>query len=326
MLASAAVPVPLSKRVKRELRSLFLQWVVRLLGLLPLPAALALGSLLGRVAWPLARATRRQALASLAVAFPERSPAEREAIGRRSLKHLAWLAAEVVTLRRYRSRFDAYVTFAGDGERLLKEAVGRGRGLVFATGHVGNWELMARRVARAGIPNAGVAKLGNDPRMNRTMARVRAEGGVTTLWREEASTGRAIIRVFKEGKALGLLIDQDTSVQGQFVPFFGRPAFTPRAVGDLALRFKAPVVVAWCRRRGPRAGDGHEVCVVEVPYDPDPADREAESLRITAACTARLEEAIRDRPDEWVWMHERWKRQPSPESGREATASSVPNS
>jgi len=326
VLASAAVPVPLHKRVKRELRSLLLQGVVRLLGLLPLPAALALGSLLGRLAWLLARETRRQALASLAVAFPERTPAEREAIGRRSLVHLAWLAAEVVTLRRYRRRFDAYVTFADDGWRLLHEAIGRGRGLVFATGHVGNWELMARRVARAGIPNAVIAKLGNDPRMNRTMARVRAEGGVTTLWREEASTGRAMIRVFKEGKALGLLIDQDTSVQGQFVPFFGLPAYTPRAVGDLALRFKAPVVVAWCRRRGPRAGDGHEVCVVEVPYDPDPADREAEALRITAACTAQLEGAIRAHPEEWVWMHERWKRRPSPESGREATASSVPNS
>jgi KDO2-lipid IV(A) lauroyltransferase len=119
-----------------------------------------------------------------------------------------------------------------------------------------------------------------------------------------------MIRCFKQGKLLGLLIDQDTRVQGVYVPFFGKPAYTPRAAGDLAMRFRAPVVVGWCRRRGPRRGDGHEIQVVDVPYDPEAADAGAEALRITAACTARLEQAIRQNPPEWVWMHERWKRQP----------------
>jgi KDO2-lipid IV(A) lauroyltransferase len=314
--------VPLAKRARRAARSALLRALARLVSLLPLRAALALGTAAGRLAWPLARRTRRQMLDTLAVAFPDRSPPEREAIARRSLVHLAWLAAEVVTVRRWAAGLTGYVSFAGEGERILREILGRGRGMVYVTGHVGNWELMARRVAAAGIPNAVIAKAGHDPAVNALMGSLRAEGGVTTLWREDPGTGRAMIRTFKEGKALGLLIDQDTRVQGFFVPFFGRPAFTPRAAGDLALRFRAPVVVAWSRRRGDRPGDGHEVCVVEVPYDAQAADREAESLRLTAACTALLEGAIRERPEEWVWMHQRWKRRPLPEG----EASSVPKS
>jgi len=326
VLGSRAVSVPPPKRVKRALRSLFLQGLIRLLALLPLRAALLLGSAVGRLAWPLARETRRQMLASLAVAYPERTPAEREAIARASLVHLAWLAAEIVTLPRYDRRLEDYVRFAGDAEQVFREAIGHGRGLVCVTGHVGNWELMARRVARAGIPNSGIAKASHDARMNRYMERFRAEGGVGTLWRENPSTARAMIRVFKEGKALGLLIDQDTSVQGVFVPFFGRLAFTPRAAGDLAMRFRAPVVVAWCRRRGPGPDAGHEIRAVDVPYDAEAPDRELEARRVTAACTAQLEAAIREHPEEWVWMHERWKTQPPPGEGAKDNASSVPKS
>jgi KDO2-lipid IV(A) lauroyltransferase len=183
-------------------------------------------------------------------------------------------------------------------------------------GHVGNWELLAQRVPRIGNwPCATIAKMTIDPGMNRLIEQARREGGVETLWREDPSTARAMIRCFKQGRMLGLLIDQDTNVQSVFVPFFGRPAATPRAAADLALRFRAPVVVATCRRRGPNPGDGHEVEAVEVPYDPDAPDREAEAIRLTAACTAVLEAAIRRNPAEWVWMHERWRTPTPPAAG-----------
>jgi KDO2-lipid IV(A) lauroyltransferase len=182
---------------------------------------------------------------------------------------------------------------------------------------------MARRVARAGIPNAVIAKAGADPKLNALAERFRASGGVTTLWREDPATARAILRTFKAGKALGLLIDQDTKVQGVFAPFFGRPAYTPRAAADLALRFGAPVVVATTRRRGSDPSGGHVVDVVEVPCDPAAPDREAEAVRLTAACSAVLEAAIRRNPSEWVWMHRRWKTAP-PSAG--SLASAVPKS
>ena len=116
--------------------------------------------------------------------------------------------------------------------------------------------------------------------------------------------------------ALGILVDQDTKVQGVWVPFFGRPAHTPRAPADLALRSGAPILVGTSHRPTERPGDGLVFEVTEVPYDPAPADREAEVSRITAACQAIMEDAIRRHPADWVWMHERWKSQPEPPSER----------
>ncbi len=307
--------VPLRKRIKRRVRSAIVRALVRLLAFVPLRPALALATLVGRVGWRVAGRTRAQMLAQLAIAFPERTEAERAAIGRASLVHLARLAAEVATLRAWRARLPAYVGFAPGAEERFAQAVARGKGLVFATGHVGNWELLAQRVAMR-WPSAVIARTGNDPAVTAHVGRIRAEGNLETLWREDPSTPRAMIRTFRQGRPLGILIDQDTRVQSVFVPFFGRPAATPRGAADLALRFGAPVLAGWCRRRGPRPGDGHEIDFVEVPYDPSPADRDAEALRLTEACTAVLEAAIRRNPAEWVWMHERWKTRP----GRAAEA------
>lgn len=298
--------VPVHKRIKRSIRSALIRLAIHALSLLPLGPALWLGAWAGRLAYRFAGKTRRLALGSLEVAFPEKSAEEREATAREMFVHLGRAAMELAAIRWYDAELDRYVEIADPG--LLREVMARGKGMVFVTGHLGNWELLARRIARAGVPNAVIAKAGVDPKLNALAERFRAAGGVTTLWREDAGTGRAILRTFKQGRALGILIDQDTKVQGVFVPFFGRPAYTPRAAADLALRFAAPVVVGTIhRRRGPR---GHVLELTEIRYDPAPADREAEVLRLTSACSAALESAIRRYPDEWVWMHERWKTRP----------------
>ncbi len=301
--------VPLRKRIRRRARSAIVRALVRLLSFVPLRPVLALATLVGRVGWRVAGKTRAQVLAQLAIAFPEKTEREREEIGRASLVHLAWLAAEVATLRTYRARLPEYVSYAPGAEERFAAAVGRGKGLVFATGHVGNWELLAQRIAMR-WPSAVIARTGNDPAVTAAIGEIRAEGNLETLWREEPSTARAMLRTFKQGRPLGILIDQDTRVQSVFVPFFGRLAATPRGAADLALRFGAPVLAGWCRRRGPNAGDGHVVDFVEIPYDAAAPDRDAEAKRLTAACTAALEAAIRASPAEWVWMHERWKTRP----------------
>jgi KDO2-lipid IV(A) lauroyltransferase len=271
---------------------------------------MAIAGLAGRLGWIFARDSRRLMLEHLALAFPEKTLAEREAIGRACLVHLAWLAAETVTVRSYDAHLEDYVSFVPGAEPLLHELMAQGKGLVMISGHIGHWELAARRLVRAGVRSAAIARTGPDPKVDALLNSFRTSGGVEILLREAPSTARAMIRSLKDGKLLGLLIDQDTKVQGVFVPFFGRPAFTPRAAGDLAQRFGAPVAVVWSRRRGPRPGDGHELQLEQVQYDPGAADRDAESLRITAACTAIMERAIRERPAEWVWMHERWKTRP----------------
>jgi Kdo2-lipid IVA lauroyltransferase/acyltransferase len=302
---------PLHKRIKRNIRSALIRVVIRLFALLPLGPALRLGGAAGGLAYRLARKTRALALEHLELAFPEKTPAERQSIARDMFVHLGRSTLELASIRWYDGRLDAYIELAPPD--LLREVMARGRGMVFITGHIGSWELLARRIARAGVPNAVVAKASWDRKIDELAERFRAEGGVTTLWREDPDTGRAIIRTFRSGKALGLLIDQDTSVQGVFVPFFGRLAFTPRAAADFAVRFGAPVVVGTIHRLGPRAADGHRVELEEIPFSSDPPDREAEVVRLTAACTAALERAIRRHPAEWVWMHERWHTRPSGE-------------
>jgi KDO2-lipid IV(A) lauroyltransferase len=314
--------VPLRKHVKRRVRSALVRAALWLLSFLPLSPALALGAFAGRVGFRFARKTRRLALAHLATAFPERTEEELAAIARAMFVHLGKAAMELATIRSYDADLERYVAL--DPPDLLAKVMARGKGMVFVTGHVGNWELLARRIARAGIPNAVIAKAGVDPKLNALAERFRAGGGVTTLWREDADTGRAIIRTFRQGRALGILIDQDTAVQGVFVPFFGRAAYTPRAAADLAMRFGAPVVVGTARRRGPERLAGHVVEVKEIPYDAAPADREEEAVRLTAACSAALEAAIRNNPSEWVWMHERWRTQPPAGHGATPQAKAVP--
>jgi Kdo2-lipid IVA lauroyltransferase/acyltransferase len=315
--------VPLRKRVKRAVRSAAIRAAVRLLSWLPLGPALAVGTLLGRAVWLVARKERRLMLQHLALAFPEKSEEERRAIAEASLVHLGQVAMEAVAARSYRDRIEEYVSFAPGSEEIVRRALARGKGLIFVAGHIGNWELLARRIACFAQPNAVIGKRNADPKLHELVERFRESGGYRTLWREDPSTGRELIKLFRQGGALGILIDQDTKVQGVFVPFFGRLAFTPRAVGDLALRFGASVAVVTSHRRGSRPGDGHELEVVELEYDRVPADKEAEVLRLTAAAATLQERTIRSHPSEWVWMHRRWKTRP-PSEGYQANA--VPKS
>ncbi len=299
---------PLRKRIKRGVRSVVVVAAIRALSYLPRRLAWRLGTLLGRLAWPLAAKTRRLALKGLATAFPEKTDAEREAIARAMFVNLAHSAMEVVTIRSYDHDLESYVELKNP--ELLDELMARGKGLIYVPGHLGNWELHARRVASTGLDNATVGKASHDPRLNRLIEEFRASGGVKTLWRESPDSGRVIIKTLRSGKALGILIDQDTAVQNVFVPFFGRLAATPRAAADLAIRFGTAVVVATIHRKGEGPDAGHLLEFTEVGYDPEPPDREAEVVRLTAACSKVLEDSIRRYPAEWVWMHERWKTPP----------------
>jgi KDO2-lipid IV(A) lauroyltransferase len=301
--------VPLRKRVRRSVRSAVLAALLRLIALIPLGPAVRLGAFLGGLGYRLLGQTRRLALRHLEQAFPEKAEAERQEIARRMFVHLGMAAMEVTSIRSYADRVERYMEI---DPAPLRAALAQGKGIVFVTGHLGNWELMARAVAKVGAPVSAVAKRGGDARLMGLIEGWRQDGAVTTLWREDASTARALLRVFKENRVLGLLCDQDTNVQGVWVPFFGRPAWSPRAPADLALRTGAPILVGTSHRKGERPGDGLRFEMTEISYDPKPADKEAEVLRITAACQAVLEDAIRRHPADWVWMHERWKTQPPP--------------
>ena len=298
------------KRIKRAVRAALLLGGVHLLSALPLRAVLAVGGFIGRMAWALSPGLRRDMRANLAMAFPEEDPAARDTIARDSLVYLGWVGGEMVSFVGRREALERYVEVSPEVLATIRRARLRGRGIVMVLGHIGSWELTCRLSPLLGSVGV-IAKRSWHRSIDMLAERARAANGVATLWRSDNATGRNMLKLLKTGGTLGILIDQDIdSVQSVFVPFFDRLAATPRGAADLALRFRAAVLVVTCHRRGHRAGDGHRLEVIEVPYDASASDAEAEVVRLTAACTRLQEEAIRSNPAEWVWMHRRWKTRP----------------
>jgi len=299
--------VPLRKRIRRELRVRALFLALPLLRVLPLWA----GAALGRLAWYLVPRQRRLARRHLAIAFPEKSEAERARIGRESFANLALSALE--SARADRLDIERAVEILPEDEALLRKTHGLGKGVVVVTGHIGAWELFARRIAALGIPCGTVAKEAHDPRITRLLEESRRRAGVRVFWRGAPLSARELLRFLRDQRGiLGLLIDQDTRVAGHFVPFFGRPAFTPRAAGDLAAHLGAPLMVG-CAHRVARGM--HRVALRTIDVERT-GDRDADSFALTAAATQALESEIRASPAEWVWMHPRWQTQ-IPEIARE---------
>jgi KDO2-lipid IV(A) lauroyltransferase len=296
---------PLAKRLKRFLRYLLVRAALALVHPMPLGVARWLGVRFGTLAFWVARGERRKALKSLAQAFPEKTEAERLVLARACFRHLGAAMFEVGCTAALARELKPLVAWPQEDRRVLEAALARGKGVVFVSGHVGNWELLARRVASEGFPCQSIAKETSDPRLTALVERFRARGGVRSIWRGQEGAARHMLRTLKNGEILGLLIDQDTKVQSFFVPFFGELAATPRAAADLAIRTGAAVVVGFCQREE----NGYRLSMEEVPL-PAEQDREAAALALTASLSQRIEAAIRRAPEQWVWMHQRWKTRP----------------
>jgi KDO2-lipid IV(A) lauroyltransferase len=288
------------KRFRRELRIRILLATMPLLRILPL----GVGAVLGWLAWYLLPRQRRLARTHLAIAFPGRSARERDRIGRASFANLGLATLEAARADRLDIR--RVVELSADGEELLRNEQAGGKGVILVTGHIGSWELFARRIAVLGFPCGTVAKEAQDPRLTALLERTRAAAGLRVFWRGDPMSARQILRFLRGGGMLGFLIDQDTRVAGYLVPFFGRPAFTPRAAGDLAVRLQAPMLFACAHRV---ASGLHRMVVRRIDVERT-GDRERDSLALTAAATREIEDEIRKRPDEWVWMHPRWRTEP----------------
>ncbi len=288
--------VPLGKWVRRELRVRALLFFLPLLRVLP-PA---FGAAIGTAAWFVSPRQRRLAREHLAIAFAELSQRERDRIGRQSFANLGRAALEAA--RGDSSR----VELSPEDEALLRAAHAEGKGVVLVTGHIDNWELFARRIAALGLPCGTVAREAQDPRLTEILQHTRASAGMRIFWRGSPMSARELLRFLRDGGMVGILIDQDTRVAGHFVPFFGRPAFTPRGASDLSVRLGAPMIFGCAHRV---SANKHRIVLRRI----DPArtgDREADSKALTAAATRAIEDEIRASPAEWVWMHSRWRTAP----------------
>ena len=182
-----------------------------------------------------------------------------------------------------------------------------GRGGIFVTGHIGNWELSAAYAAKRGYPVSVVARRIYLEPLNQRLVTMRERMGVNTLYRDFSM--RRMIRCIQENQLLGIVPDQDVRrIGGIFVDFFGHPAYTPVGPALLALASGAPILIA----RDIRMGQRHLLTVDPPVYADRKAPRESEVRRLVTHYTKRLEEFIREHPAQWVWTHRRWRTQPFP--------------
>jgi KDO2-lipid IV(A) lauroyltransferase len=262
-----------------------------------LDAASAMGGFIGRNIFALTGATGR-ARDNLAMAFPEKSEAEREAIIRVMWDNLGRTVAEYAHL----DKFD----IDGPASRIVVHnrdvlTARRGQGVLILSGHFANWEIMPITGAELGVDGAIVYRPPNNPYVDRYIARARAIKG----YAEQISKHNGVKRIFtllRGGKAILLLADQKTN-EGIPVPFFGRHAMTTPAPAALALKLKAPVVLA----SNKRLGGARFAVTVHPPLAFEPSgDEEADTRALTLAINRKLEEIVRADPGQWLWIHRRW--------------------
>jgi len=264
------------------------------------------GTAIGRLALLAERRERARALGHLTKAFPDRDGAWRQAVIRGCARHLGRLLGEVAWLwSAAPEEILARTQFVGLEN--LTGPLGPDGGTVLVTGHCGNWEWMNLALGAAGVPMTVAAREVYDPRLDDIVRQLRGRFNGETILRGQGA-GQRLSRALRDGRVLGLLIDQDIDAPGAFVEFFGQPAWTPSGAGILALRTRRPVVPGYARR----LPDGSFRLTFEPAIIPvSTGDLEADAACLTARLTARIEAWVRAEPSQWVWMHRRWRRKPA---------------
>ncbi|MCW5890102.1 MAG: lysophospholipid acyltransferase family protein [bacterium] len=285
--------------------------VVGVLGVLPMWVGLRVGEAVAFVAWALDVPHRRIGAINLAIAFPEKTPAERRRILRASFLNLGRMAAELAHLPRLSdARLRDVVRFAD--EAWWSEAIGweRPTGVMILSGHFGNWELLVFAHGRRGHPVTMVHRAIANPLVDRWFNALRARAG-TRLVRKSRAAGE-VLKALRDKQLLVLPFDQNsTRGLGVFVDFFGLPASTNSGIARIALRADAPVVPVFIVRDGHRAR--HTVHVLPIMDVVRTGDMVADVRHNTERFSRVFEEMVRRHPEQWLWMHKRWKTRPTGE-------------
>jgi len=186
----------------------------------------------------------------------------------------------------------------------LRDAMAKGKGAIIVSGHLGNWEIMAAAGMGVGVFPVSVYRALDNPLLDAWVRSLRGMAGADVL--EKQGALRGLLRALRKGRLVALLVDQNAGRHGVFVPFFGAPVSTVPTPAELALRTGAAIIPGFALRTGP--GFRYRTCFeppLDVRYDAE--DQAAEVLRVTAELNQRLEAAVRQAPEQWLWLHRRWK-------------------
>ncbi len=265
-----------------------------------------LGCALGHLAYRTMRRYRRVAMSNLRRAYGDQwSDAQIEACARASFRGVGRTLVEFF-LRQPRITMEQIAAEVGfEGQEHFEAAFERGKGVVLVTAHYGNWEMMGPRLACAGYQVHAVSRTADDPALDRMIERIRTRTGLRQIPRRRAA--REGLLALRQNQVLAILLDQNTLRGGVFVPFFGHPASTATGPAAFALKTGAAVIPTFCRREA----NGRHTMRAWPPIYPVPtSDRDRDILTLTAAMTAVIEQQIREQPEDWCWIHDRWKTRP----------------
>ena len=279
---------------------------IKILGILPRPLARAVAIVLAQVVYLLHSRLRKVGMRNLAMAFPEKSKAERARILRGEFTSLGRQLAEVCQLPRYTlENVEKVVVY--DGFKHYEQAKARGKGVLFLTGHFGAWELSAFSHSLHGHWMHIVIRPMDNVYLDRLIRSYRTMHGNKTVAKDEFVRG--LISAMKAGEVVGILMDTNvTPPQGVFVDFFGIPACTASGLARIALRTDAAVIpgfTIWDKSLGK----------YRLRFDPiveliRTGNLEADIQANTQKFTKIIEDYVRQYPEQWLWVHRRWKARP----------------
>ena len=280
--------------------------LVKLLGVLPRRVARGVGAGVGWTAYRLMGRLRQTGLRNLELAFPEKTTAEREMILRKLYRNLGWLLGEFCQMSGYtRENTREFLRYEGLEHYLAARE--RGKGVLIVTGHLGAWELSSYYHSLMGYPMSIVIRRLDNAKVDRLVNEIRCLHGNRVLHKDDFARG--LLGAMRHGETVGILMDTNmTPPQGVFVPYFGRLACTASGLARVALKTGAAVLPGFMvweeRERKYVLRFGEEIPVVST------GDDEADAVANTARFTAVIEDFVRRYPEQWLWVHRRWKTRP----------------
>ena len=284
--------------------------LIKLFGAMPRGIAHRAGKTLAWLGFHFARRQRRAGLHNLRMVFPEMSGGDNERILRGCFQNMGRLLVEFTHFPELnKSNISQFVVH--DGLENYLEGLRRGRGVIFMTAHFGAWELSSFAHAVYGYPLKFIVRPIDNPRIEQLISNYRTSSGNVPIQRRSAA--RDILKALRQNEAVGILFDQNTTrKEGVFSEFFGIPAATSPSIALFALRTNAAVVpgfLIWDKGLGKH----------RLRFDPpveliDTGDLEHDVLENTNRFNKILEGYVRQYPDQWLWIHRRWKTRPEGEA------------
>jgi len=284
--------------------------VVRILGWMPRTVARLFAGMLAWAVYHALGRLRRVGERNLELALPQVSPGERGAILRGVYRHLGWQLVEFCRMPGYTAQnTEGWISTQGLEHYLAAQA--RGKGVLVLTGHLGAWELSSFYHSLMGYSMGLVIRRLDNRKLDDFVNGIRCLHGNRVLHKDDFARG--LLTAMRAGETVGILMDTNmTPPQGEFVRFFGIAACTASGLARVALKTGAAVLPGFMLWEG-----AEQKYVLhfgpELAFAPG-GNADADVLRLTQQCNDVLEEWIRRYPDQWLWIHRRWKTRPPGET------------